>query len=142
MQFHRLFLSRYSTLYNEVKVGKKNHSLLHAKANKFSRNALIDSKPPRVTAHNTAFKSPFRIMSKFCHSGQRITFLQPQIRQVRFLGNRGTLHSSTDLKIRRDRDCSSKTKILRTGTEHLRWRAIWIKEMLGYQEDDVAAKEL
>ena len=27
-------------------------------------------------------------------------------------------------------------------SEHLRWQAIWIKEMLGYQEDDVAAKEL
>ena len=47
------------------KAGKNNHSLLQAKANKFSRNALIDSKPPAVTAHNTAFKSSFTIMPKF-----------------------------------------------------------------------------
>ena len=67
------FLARYSTLYKEVKAGEKNQSLLHAKANKFSRNALIDSKPPGVTAHNTVFKSPFTIMSKFYQSGQRPT---------------------------------------------------------------------
>ena len=82
------------------KAGKNNHSLLQAKANKFSRNALIDSKPPEVTAHNTAFKSPFTIMSKFYHSGQRIAFFQPQIRQIRFLGTRGTGRSAIDLKIR------------------------------------------
>ena len=80
---------------------ESNQSLLHAKANKFSRNALTDSKPPAVTAHNTAFKSPITIMSKFYHSGQRIAFSQPQIRQVRFLGTQGTSRSSTDLKIRR-----------------------------------------
>ena len=82
------------------KAGKKNQSLLRAKANKFSRNALIGSKPPAVTAYNTAFKSPFIIMSKFYHSGQRIAFFQPTIRQVRFLGTQGTRRSSTDLKIR------------------------------------------
>ena len=99
MQFHRLFLSRYSTLYNVVEGWKDDQSLLHAKANKFSRNALIDSKPPAVTAHDTAFKSRFTIMSKFYHSGQRIAFSQPQIGQVRFLGAQGTSRPSTDLKI-------------------------------------------
>ena len=73
---------RYITKW---KAGKMNQSLLHAKANKFSRNALIDSKPPAVTAHNHAFKSPFTIMSKFYHNAQRIAFFQPQISQVAFL---------------------------------------------------------
>ena len=39
-------------------------------------------------------------MSKFYHSGQEIAFSQPQIRQVHFLGTRGTSRLSTDLKIR------------------------------------------
>ena len=109
MQFHRLFLSRCPTLYNEVKTGKKNHSLLRAKANKFSRNVIIDSKPPGVTAHNTAFKSPFTIMSKFYHSGQRIAFFQPQINQVAFL--EPEVRSSTDLKIRRLATATARARI-------------------------------
>ena len=80
------------------KARKKNHSLHHPKANKFSRNALIDSKPLGVTAHNTAFKSPFTIMPKF-YSSQKMSFFQPQISQVGFLGTNGTRHSAINLKI-------------------------------------------
>ena len=32
-----------------------------------------------------------------------------------------------------------KISLCRLSSEHLRWRAIWMKEMLGYQMDEVAA---
>ena len=102
---------RYITKW---KAGKMNQSLLHAKANKFSRNALIDSKPPAVTAHNHAFKSPFTIMSKFYHNAQRIAFFQPQVSQVAFLEPEVPAASSTDLKIRRLATATARAK------QHLR----------------------
>ena len=111
MQCHRLFLSRYSTLYNEVKAGKKNHSLLHTKANKFSRNALIDLKLPGVTAHNTAFKSPFTIMSKFYHSGHRIAFFQPSL--LSWNPRYSSLIHRFENSLLSDRDCLSKTTLAR-----------------------------